>query len=646
MIRSLVLQVLWAPAVLLVVAATLVLGDLYGGARARQRFAAVSEMDRQLDRSLSRLKERHERTVRRTREALLETRKANQVAILAPTAEHYLQEMERYASEAAAVFARIAIPDGDPRLETDVAHLTRQVERVFEQVQEMVPALEALLEAVENEDAEALRLAQQEFDRTDKAVTAGLGTASRMAQLAITVQANHAVSAPPLIPAWGWAATLLLAILALTSAFLPLRRIAKLALGETVAARTREETLIRARLEELATERGALERGLGDRTRELEKATQVSRRTEQELALLRLYNDNLVNSLRSAILVTDASGKLTGFNRAARLGLGLDAKSEGIAVIDHPLSRALAARGTDVNAELERAMREREALRFDGVSFRRGDTELLLDLTVVPYLDESGAARGLLWVADDVTDAVQVRRQLLAAERLAAVGSLSAQVAHEVRNPLSAIGLNAELLEEEFSHGLAEPKRAEAAALLRAIAREVERLTQITEGYLKLARLPHPELREVDLNGLVTDLTAVLGQELKAHRIEVHMDLATPSPRAWGDPGQLRQALLNIVRNSREAMGAGGTLHIRTRKAADTVSLEVSDTGPGIPTDVLPRVLEPFFTTKPDGTGLGLSLASQIITEHGGNIDVSSVPGRSTNVTLSLPASTASNKAV
>ena len=637
MFRSLRVQVLWPPALLLAALATLVGAELYGRGLAVERFAAISQMERQLDHSLTRLKERHERTVRRTREALLDSRKANQVAVLAPTSEHYLQEMERYAAEAAAVNAKMTVRGGDPRLETDLSHLTRQEERVMEQVLDMGPALEALLDAVENEDPEALRLAQQEFDRVDKAVTAGLGTATRMAQLAVTMQANHAALAPPLVPSWSWALAFVAALLAMGTAYLPLRRLSRLAVGESITTRSREEHALGERIERLAAERAILEKGLSDRTRELDKATQTGRRAEQELALLKLYNDNLVNSLRSAILVTDVSGRITGFNRAARLTLGLDAAIEGTLILDHPLSQALAGRGTDIKAELERAIRNREALKFDGVPYRRADHEVLLDLTIVPYLDESGASRGLLWVADDVTDAIQVRRQLLAAERLAAVGSLSAQVAHEVRNPLSAIGLNAELLEDEFVSSLKEPKRGEAAALLRAIANEIERLTQITEGYLKLARLPRPELRVVDLNALVADLTAMLGEELKAHQIGVVVELVTPAPRAWGDPGQLRQALLNVVRNSREAMTAGGTLRIRTRHNTEHVSLEVSDTGPGIPAEVLPRVFEPFFTTKPEGTGLGLSLANQIVTEHGGAINVTSTPGNTT-VTLSLPA--------
>ncbi|MBI5510031.1 MAG: PAS domain-containing protein [Deltaproteobacteria bacterium] len=637
MIRSLVFQALWAPALVLVAGIGLTTVELYDHARTDRRYAAVVDMDQRLGRALARLRERHDRTVRRTREALLETRTANQVAMLSSTAEHYLQEMERYVAEAAATAGRIAVPGATARLESDLGHLTGQLDRVSEAMLEMGPALEALLDAVSNDDDDATRVALQELDRVDRTVATNLAATVRIMEIAVGAQAAFAAAAAPLVPRFVWPLFVVAALAALCMAGWPAWRLTRLSRGAKVQPRTNEERQFAARLNELSSAQATLEATLTDRTRELERALQASRRAEQELALLRLYNENLVNSLRSAILVTDGTGHITGSNRAARQALGAETVGDNTEMQHHPLTLALVARGADVKAEVERAMRERVSLRYEGLPYRHGGVDRLLDLTVVPYLDESGAARGLLWVADDVTEAVRVRMQLLAAERLAAVGSLSAQVAHEVRNPLSAIGLNAELLDEELSTALAEPKRAEAAALLGAIAQEIERLTQITEGYLKLARLPRPDLRAVDVNAVVADLTAMLSEELKAHGIELKVELATPPPLASCDPGQVRQALLNIVRNAREAMPDGGTLCIATRQTDTTCDLEVKDSGPGIPPALLPRVFEPFFTTKPEGTGLGLSLAHQIMTEHGGGIEIASTPGEGTKVRLHLP---------
>jgi len=659
MLRSLRVQVLWAPVVTLALGGILVGLESDGHRRMAERVRAVTSLRQQLDRVLLRLSDRHTRTVRRTREALLEPRL--QVAILAWSSEHYLREMERHLGEAHDAVRAINIPDGHPRLETDLAHLDRQLERIAEKAGEVAPALDALLGAVsdvpeleeepteeETPDEEVslppaplpgpLLAAQQEFHRADKDMHSALRVAQRMAQRAATLQAEHAATAIAPVPRLIWIGFLAWVPLALLLAYWPLRRIARFSSGADVPARTHEEKQLHTRFDELSDTRARLEQSLGERTRDAERSATTARRAEQELALLKLYNENLVNSLRSAIVVTDASGVLTGYNRTARKLLGLAQEQVGVDMSSHPLHAALVRRTRDANAELKRAMADHEMLRFDGLTYTGPTAEILLDLTIAPYLDESGAARGLLWVSDDVTDAIRVKKQLLAAERLAAVGSLSAQVAHEVRNPLSAIGLNAELLEEEFATGLAEPKREEAAALLRAIAEEIERLTQITEGYLELTRLPRPELRDVDLNQVVGDLFSMLDEELKGHHVTVELELATPPPRGWADPGQLRQALLNIVRNSREAMPNGGTLRVQTHRGGDTSRIEIGDSGPGIPSNVVPRVFEPFYTTKREGTGLGLSLTQQIASEHAGSVTVNSRPPDGTTIVLTLPS--------
>ena len=205
--------------------------------------------------------------------------------------------------------------------------------------------------------------------------------------------------------------------------------------------------------------------------------------------------------------------------------------------------RAVAAR-TSPQAALSHALTTKEALRFLGIDYESSAAELVLDITIAPYLDESGAARGLLWIADDVTEAVRVKGKLLLAERLATVGRLSAQVAHEVRNPLSAIGLNAELLEDDFAAGLPEPKRTEAVQLLRAIGSEVERLTQVTEGYLQLARLPHPNASDTDVNVVVSDLATMLREEMSDLRSRFFGDEAAAAEAAEIDA--LRERVVQV----------------------------------------------------------------------------------------------------
>ncbi len=239
---------------------------------------------------------------------------------------------------------------------------------------------------------------------------------------------------------------------------------------------------------------------------------------------------------------------------------------------------------------------------------------------------------------------LEQRERLLRSERLAAVGRVSAQVTHEIRNPLSSIGLNAELLGDEIAEAqFANPgKRREALDLLSAMAREIDRLTEISEQYLAFARPPRQGAPRtpVDLGDLAEDLVSFLGPELDRAGVRVTLDLASALPPVAGDEGQLRQALRNLLRNAREAMAlAGGQVTVRTRDAGGgQVTLEVADAGPGLSPEALARVFEPFYTTKEQGTGLGLALTQQIALDHGGTLSCQSEPGHGATFVLTLPA--------
>jgi two-component system NtrC family sensor kinase len=218
---------------------------------------------------------------------------------------------------------------------------------------------------------------------------------------------------------------------------------------------------------------------------------------------------------------------------------------------------------------------------------------------------------------------------LLRSERLAAIGRIAAQITHEIRNPLSSISLNAEELGE---------RAPQARELCDAIVREVDRLTAITEEYLRFARLPKPQLQRSDVNDTVRDLLDFIRPELEASGVRVMLSLSTGLPRVLADVAQLRQLLLNLLRNAREAMPSGGDLHIATRSGQGSVEVEVRDTGPGIPPERMERIFDPFFTTKARGTGLGLAMAQEIAQEHGGQLLCESVVGEGTVFTLRLPA--------
>ncbi|NLN62460.1 MAG: HAMP domain-containing histidine kinase [Myxococcales bacterium] len=253
--------------------------------------------------------------------------------------------------------------------------------------------------------------------------------------------------------------------------------------------------------------------------------------------------------------------------------------------------------------------------------------------------DEIGA---LTQSFNAMTQALIARDQtLIRHEQLATAGKIAAQVTHEIRNPLFSLGLNADLLKEEIQ---LREVGGEAQALLAAMTDEVERLTGITESYLQFARLPAPSPRFTDPVQFVESAVAFMKGEISEAGISVAVDIAPHMPQWLFDKGQVRQALVNLIRNATEAIGESEHGHIRICAAIDNAELviRVCDNGPGIPEEVRARIFEPFFTTKSTGSGQGLAMVRQICRAHGGRIQCETTPNRETAFAMYFPASATS----
>jgi signal transduction histidine kinase len=227
----------------------------------------------------------------------------------------------------------------------------------------------------------------------------------------------------------------------------------------------------------------------------------------------------------------------------------------------------------------------------------------------------------------------------LSNERLAAIGKMAAHVTHEIRNPLSAMGLNVELLAEELGSmtDCDRETRAEVQSLLGAIQREVQRLEHLSDEYLRVARLPQPRMEAEDVAAAVREIVAFARPELEREGCTVQLHVALGLPPALFDEAQLRQALLNLLRNAREAMPGGGPVDVRVTAEGMGVVVDVEDRGGGIPEEIRGRVFDPFFSTKGEGTGLGLAITRHIVRAHGGSVTCESREGGGTRFRIALP---------
>ena len=231
---------------------------------------------------------------------------------------------------------------------------------------------------------------------------------------------------------------------------------------------------------------------------------------------------------------------------------------------------------------------------------------------------------------------IRIEEQLRRAERMSALGELSTVLAHEIRNPLGSIKGTAEILRDDYRPG---DKKYE---FLEILIKEADRLNRVMEDFLGLAR-PLPVERElIDLQTEIGEVLTLVSQEAAGRGISLQI-VSGKGTAVHGDRERLRQVFLNIILNGIHATGRGGSLIVSTRQVpvgdsgAPGVEVSFADTGSGIDADDLPRIFEPFYTTKSGGTGLGLAIAQRIVESHGGTIDVESIPGKGTTFKVRLP---------
>lgn len=338
-----------------------------------------------------------------------------------------------------------------------------------------------------------------------------------------------------------------------------------------------------------------------------------------QIGNLRALNENIVRSLTSGLLTLDRDDRLVYFNPIAGEILGLDDQS-----MQKPISAVLP--GFEQLDPGRSGHRNRLDLELD-----RGGYNLHLGLSTAPLLDDEGKTVGRIINFQDVTRLHQLAERARRNERLAAIGTLSASVAHEVRNPLAAISGSAELL-AQGEH------TDEDDRLLSIIHRESSRLSKLVSDLLQFTRPAPPQPVRMDLAQALAEVRDSFRSDPANADIDVQFGTEGPV-EAPADPSQITQVVWNLMRNASDAMEGSGHIWLDVRRRGDQAIIKIQDDGPGIPREHLDRIFDPFFTTKESGTGFGLSVVHRIVDDHGGTMRVDSRLGQGTTFTISLPMS-------
>ena len=372
----------------------------------------------------------------------------------------------------------------------------------------------------------------------------------------------------------------------------------------------------------------------------LETAHTDLQRHFEELADLKSYTDSILESLTSGIITLDLDGRVVTMNPTAELLTGLFAPEATGRYCTEVFSHSPEAVEILMETLSSRTGVTSASLRL----LRRNGTSIPIELSAAPLRGAEGKELGVVAVFRDVTVVHELEAQLRRSDRLAALGTLAAGLAHEIKNPLSSLQTFTRLVFRKSND-----KRFRET-FERVVPQELDRINGIVERLLELARPHRLSLKSVQIPALLERVLDLYTNQLEAKQITVLREYAPDLHAIQGDADHLYQAFLNLVANAVEAMGTGGRLTLRaswtedgdwllaTRRAPKRgIKVEIEDTGSGISLPAADRIFNPFFTTKEGGTGLGLALVHKIIEDHGGSITFRSSPGAGTTFRLILP---------
>lgn len=355
----------------------------------------------------------------------------------------------------------------------------------------------------------------------------------------------------------------------------------------------------------------------------LEKTTKKLEQTDATLKELALFNKELIENIPSGIFTTDNTGTLLLFNRAAANITGISAET---------------AIGMNITTIFPFVEHITNIERTENIINHPIEGERIIGLTVSTLRNTHKNQTGFIGIFQDITQFKTLEHDIKQKEKLATIGELSANIAHEIRNPIASLKGSIEMLKEgKLIHEHKEK-------LMDIALKEMDRLNKIITDFLNYSRPKKPDFRYFDLNPVLNDTLELL-KNMALTKTAITIKKNFPCElNINADPQKLQQVFWNLGMNAIEAMPSGGELMVSAEKKAAYIEIIFQDSGNGIPEEAIGKVFYPFFTTKEEGTGLGLSIAYRIIEEHNGKISVDSSSERGTTFKILLPSTNGTSK--
>jgi len=345
---------------------------------------------------------------------------------------------------------------------------------------------------------------------------------------------------------------------------------------------------------------------------------------------MKVYTSKLLETMDNAVISVDNKGNIKTFNRKSEEIF--DKKKEEVLNKDCQEVLNLNILGESI---FKKCLLEKKNISQEIILEEKGLKKKILDLNTSFLADKSGEITGVVAVIRDVTEIKDLNEEVARHKRLAALGKLSAGIAHEIRNPLSSIRGLAQFVYNSFS------KTDERKEDLNAIIQEVDRLNKLVVQVLDFAKLKKPNLTRFSLNDLIRKITELFKLETKDKQIKFSLELSPDISKIQADEDQVRQILMNVIINAIQAIPEKGEIKIKTEKTLlkgeSAIKLIIEDSGIGIPEKDFTQIFDPFFSTKDKGSGLGLSIVYKLIEAHQGEIKVESKEGEGTKFIIFLP---------